>query len=181
MTDAYAAFKDEGIPSNQLVVLRQLTDEMQYAEKAVEAAEIILETAKDTLKNIVENSIPSAVDGLDGIFDLKDGRTLTIKEEIRSSIAKEKRVPAIKWLDEHDYGHIVKRQLIFEFTKADQKKFEEFVVFIKKSKLPVNMKENFSVHHATLNSWVKERLSEGDILPTEVFGIYRQRTAKVKE
>ncbi|HMW46618.1 MAG TPA: hypothetical protein PKD47_12090, partial [Solirubrobacterales bacterium] len=46
---------------------------------------------------------------------------------------------------------------------------------------PLVMKSNYTVHHATLNSWVKERLADGEQLPTDTFGIFRQRTAKVKE
>jgi hypothetical protein len=47
--------------------------------------------------------------------------------------------------------------------------------------MPLVMKENYSVHHATLNAWVKEQLGDGVELPKETFGIFRQRSSKVKE
>ena len=117
----------------------------------------------------------------EGKFALSDGRTLEVKEDIRSSIAGEKRIPAIKWLDENDYGHIVKRQLTFEFGKGSDEQVAAFRKHVEKMKTPLVMKENYTVHHATLNAWVKEQLGEGVDLPRETFGIFRQRVAKVKE
>ena len=180
MSDPYAEFKEEE-KSNLDTVLVQLADELQKAENLVAQKEEELQLAKDELKDITDIRVPEATDGLDGVFNLSDGRTLTVKEDIRSSIAGEKRVPAIKWLDDHKYGHIVKRELIFQFAKGDTKSHDTFRKAVEKLKMPLTMKEQYSVHHATLNAWVKEQLGEGVELPKDVFGIYRQRVAKVKE
>jgi len=179
--DPYAAFKDDSIPGNLEIVLMQLADELQAAEVLITEAEEALEKAKDARKDIAEVRIPAATEGMNGKLTLKDGRILEVKEDIRSSIAGEKRVPAIKWLDDHDYGHIVKRELVFSFAKGDDANFDKFQKAIKNIKMPLVMKENYSVHHATLNAWVKEQLGEGVELPKEIFGIFRQRVAKVKE
>jgi len=179
--DPYAAFKDEAVPGNLEIVLMQLADELQAAEALIAEREAELEKAKDAYKDIAEVRIPAATEGMNGKLLLKDGRTLEVKEDIRSSIAGEKRVPAINWLDEHDYGHIVKRELVFSFAKGDDASFEKFQKAIKAIKMPLVMKENYTVHHATLNAWVKEQLGDGVELPKEIFGIFRQRVAKVKE
>lgn len=183
--DPYADFKDDKIPSNLETVLIQLADELQEAEKVVTAREEDLTAAKDYLKDIAENRIPSATEGMNGKLLLSDGRTLEVKEEIRASIAGEKRIPAIQWVDDHDYGHIVKRQLTFEFGKDsddDIAAFKKAVAkFQKKSGIKLIQKENYSIHPATLVSWVKEQLGEGVALPKDIFGIYRQRSAKVKD
>tara|TARA_R110000851_G_scaffold16046_2_gene52539 strand:+ start:30247 stop:30795 length:549 start_codon:yes stop_codon:yes gene_type:complete len=179
--DPYAAFKDDGIPGNLEIVLMQLADELEAADALIAIAEEALEKAKDARKDIAEVRIPAATEGMNGKLVLKDGRTLEVKEDIRSSIAGDKRIPAIAWLDANDYGHIVKRQLVFSFAKGDDKGFKAFEDTIKKLKMPLVMKEEFSVHHATLNAWVKEKLGEGIELPRDTFGIFRQRVAKVKE
>jgi len=181
MQDSYAAFRDDKPSDNLTAVLRTLADEYLAAEAEVARIEAELEVAKANLKDVAENRIPQATDGMEGKFNLGDGRELQIKEEIRSSIAGEKREPAIKWLDEHGYGHIVKREIVFEFPKGDEARSKAFVEAVQKLGIPLVMKSNFSVHHSTLNSWVKERLGEGDALPNETFGIFRQRTAKVKD
>lgn len=183
MTDEYAAFRDEP-SSNLTTVLRQLADEYLEKEAEVIKVEAELEMAKSELKDIAEVRIPAATDGMDGKFNLGDGRELQVKEEIRSSIAGEKRGPAINWLDEHDYGHIVKRQVIVEFAKGETERTNNFLKAVRELEKDLGtlvVKTNFTVHHATLNSWVKEQLSEGIDLPVDVFGIFRQRTAKVKE
>ena len=182
MSDDYAAFRDEGQNSNLSAVLVSLADELIAAEEEVARIEVMLEEAKLKVKDIAEFRIPQATDGMEGKFNLGDGRELQIKEEIRSSIAGEKRVPAIQWLDEHGYGHIVKREVLFEFPKGDEERCKAFIEKVGKLELgPLVMKSNYTVHHATLNSWVKERLADGEQLPTDTFGIFRQRTAKVKE
>lgn len=183
MTDVYAAFRSEP-GDNFKTVLRLLADEYLEAEAEVAEKEAELELAKAKRKDIAEVRIPQVTEGMEGKFDLGDGRELILKEEIRSSIAGEKREPAIAWLDEHDYGHIVKRQIIVEFAKGDTERCEAFLQSTKaleKNLGTLVVKTNYNVHHATLNSWVKEQLSEGVDLPVDVFGIFRQRTAKVKE
>lgn len=180
--DPYGSFKEEN-NSNLTHVLRQLADELIDAQAEVARIKLQLEVAENLVKDITEKRIPEVTDGLDGKFDLGDGRTITIKEEIRASIAGDKRIPAILWMDSHGYGHIVKRQMTFEFAKDDHEKaarFKEAMAPIM-AQLGVPLKENHSVHPGTLVAWVKEQLGEGVDLPVDVFGIFRQRTAKVKE
>jgi hypothetical protein len=182
MTDDYAAFREDKPNDNLMAVLKSLADELEQADAEVVAAENALEEAKNKRKDIAENRIPQATDGMEGKFNLGDGRELQVKEEIRASIAGEKRVPAIQWMDNNGYGHIVKRQVIFEFPKGDEERYEKFMEAIKAVDVPnLVMKPNFTVHPATLVSWVKEQLGEGVDLPADTFGIFRQRTAKIKE
>lgn len=179
--DPYAAFKDDSIPGNLEVVLMQLADELQEADALILELETALEKAKDARKDIAEQRIPAATEGMNGKLTLKDGRILEVKEDIRSSIAGEKRVPAINWLDANGYGNLPKRQIIVEFSKGEDKAFKKFAADLRRRKLPLVVKENHTVHHATLNAWVKEQLGEGVELPRDTFGIFRQRVAKVKE
>lgn len=178
--DPYAAIKRDK-KSNLDTVLVQLADELVKAEFLVEQKEQELIEAKQAVQDIAEKRIPEVTDGLEGDFQLSDGRTLRVREEIRASIAGEKRIPAITWLDAHDYGHIVKRELIFQFAKGDDERFKVFQERIKAMNLPLVMKEQYTVHPATLKAWVKEQLSEGIDLPIDTFGIFRQQIAKVKD
>ena len=183
MTDEYAEFRDEPT-GNFTTVLRQLADELVLAEQNILKAQEALEVANAVKKDIAEFRIPQMTDGMDGKFNLGDGRELSVKEEVRASIAGEKRIPAINWLDDNDYGHIVKRQIIIEFGKNETERSEKFLECVKELEKELGtlvVKKNWSVHPATLVSWVKEQLGEGVNLPTEIFGIFRQRVAKVKE
>lgn len=182
MDDPYGEFKaSEG--DNIKTVLRGLADELVEAMSEIERIQEELAVAQNMVRDLTENRIPAVAEGLEGKFDLGDGRTLTIKEEIRASVAGEKLEPAVEWLDAHNYGGIVKRNLTFEFGKDDHEKvqaFKEAITPILKQQRLV-LKEKRAIHPATLVAWVKERLSEGDQIPVDIFGIFRQRIAKVKE
>ena len=178
--DVYAAMRDEP-NANLKIVLNQLAGELELAAKNVAIKEAELEAAKEVHKQIAEERVPAAMDGMEGTFILENGKKLICKEELRSSIAGDKRVPAIAWLDDHDYGHIVKRELVIQFARDELKAFRKFQRDLMRRKKQLIIKEQFSVHHATLNAWVKEQLSEGVNIPRDIFGIFRQRTAKVKE
>jgi hypothetical protein len=178
--DDYGTFREQN--SNILVVLNQLADELLQAELEVEETEQLLKEKKAFRDDIATVRIPAATDGLEGKFDLGNDRTLEVKEEIRASVAGEKLAPAVEWLDQNDYGSIVKRTLVFEFGKDDDekvRKFKESIAPIIRDQRLV-MKEKTAIHPQTLLAWVKERLKEGDNLPIETFGIFRQKTAKVK-
>lgn len=182
MDDPYAEFKaSQG--DNLKTVLRSLADELVDAMAEVERIQEQLTVAQNMVKDLTEVRIPAVAEGLEGKFDLGDGRSLTIKEEIRASVAGEKLEPAVEWLDSQGYGGIVKRNLTFEFGKDDHERvqaFKEAIAPILKSQRLV-LKEKRAIHPQTLVAWVKERLGEGDKLPVDIFGIYRQRVAKVKE
>lgn len=178
--DPYAAFKEEGIPGNLMTVLSQLADELIMAEQIAEEKAEELRLAQERVNEIKNNRIPDAAEGLKGKFKLDDGRELEIAETIRASIAGDKRIPAIQWLDDNEYGHIVKRELVFSFDRKDMDRFMKFKELVKQTGVPVNMKENFTVHPQTLMAFVREKLGEGVNLPKDTFGIFRQREAKVK-
>jgi len=181
--DAYGDFREDiGPNSNLTIVLNQLADELIEALKEVAEAEQTLKDKKAYADDIAQVRIPAVTDGLEGKFDLGNDRTLEVKEEIRASVAGEKLAPAVQWLDEHDYSSIVKRTVVFEFGKDDDekvKKFKEAIAPIVRDQRLV-FKEKAAIHPQTLLAWVKERLKEGDTLPVEIFGIFRQKTAKVK-
>ena len=181
MQDPYADFKSDD-DSNFKTVLRQLADELQEAEAEVAEAQAELEKKQGLLKDLEEIRIPDATQGMEGVFDLGDGRKLELKEHVRGSIAGEKAAPAIKWIDENGYGHIVKRQLIFEFDRDSMDKYEAFIKFVEDyvRKNNIVMQPKFNVHPQTLMAWMREMLSNGEQFPKEVFGFYHQRKAKVK-
>lgn len=181
--DPYGELRDSiGPGSNLNTILNQLADELVVALQEVADAEQKLTEAKAFADDIATKRIPAATDGLEGKFDLGNDRILEVKEEIRASVAGDKLLPAVLWLDQNNYGSIVKRTLVFEFGKDDDERVKAFkktmAPIIKAQKLV--MKEKTAIHPQTLLAWVKERLKEGDNLPVETFGIFRQKIAKVK-
>ncbi len=178
--DEYAEYR--GNDHNLKRVLTDLAEELDFAQKEVDNKKSELEDAQAHLKELSHRTIPEAADGLDGKFELEGTeRQLIIEEIIRASIAEERKEPAIKWLDENGYGNLVKRQLIIEFNRDDEERYKSFVEHIKMFPGPnLVIKRTDSVHHATLTSWVREKLEAGVDLPVQIFGIFRGRVAKLK-
>lgn len=158
----------------------QLADELMQAQETLAWYKAEVERAEEAIKELTDRRIPEATEGMDGKLKLKDGRELILKTEIRASIAGEKKDPAIKWLDQNGYGSLVKRELVFQFNREDTAKYQKFVQVLKDAGVEVVMEEKFNVHWQTLTSWVKERLKEGDEIPLDTFGVFRQRVAEVK-
>ena len=159
--------------------LIQAADRQQQLE--IEIAHLTAELEKRTaaLRELSENTIPQIMDGMFGVFDLGDGRKLEISEKIRASIAGDKAMPAVQWLDEHDFSSIVKRQFVIEFNRDDEAWAKKFEADLKKRKKPLNVKRKHTVHPQTLEAFVREQLGKGVDLPVATFGIYRQRLSKV--
>ena len=79
--DPYASFRDDAMPSNLLTVVRQLVDLQEEKAAEVEYFTQALKDAKDILRNMQEVEIPTALEGLTGKFDLKDGRVLEVGQK----------------------------------------------------------------------------------------------------
>ena len=180
--DPYAAFRS-GPSDNLLTVLRLLAEQFQDIEQQIEDATKDLETKQSLLKDLVEKTIPNAADGIHGKLDLKDGRYLELGEKIRASIAGEKKMPALEWLDANGYGNLIKRTVVVQFNKDQTELFKKFMKKIEELeaeefvRLPVE--RSFDVHWATFESWVREKLKAGVDLPREKFGIYEQKITKI--
>lgn len=179
----YSGFQDDTpqIGDNLMKSMVFLVDQAEEAEREVERLNALLDEAKTNHRRILETEIPQLMDGMEGTFDLPDGRKVTVKEDIRCSIAGEKKYPAIKWLNENGHGAIIKRKFTIEFSKDQEDEAEAFAKELADRDEPLNVKREFSVHPQTLGAFVREQLGEGVALPAETFGIFRQRVAKIKE
>jgi hypothetical protein len=178
----YSSFKQEPaeIGGNLMSALCFLADQQQQAEGEVERLQALLDEAKKNVQRISEHEIPKLLDGLDGKINLPDGRVITVTEKIRSGTTGDKKIVAIKWLDDNGHGAIVKRQFIIEFSRDQEEWAKEFEQMLSKSKTPLNVKKERSLHHATLEAFVRQALQDGEDIPLDTFGVYRQRFAKIK-
>ena len=178
----YSQFKEEtpAPGGNLMAALNGLADQQQAAEEEVARLEALLDEAKKNLQRITEHEIPKLLDGMDGKINLPDGRTITIAEKIRASIGGDKKPIAMKWLDDHGHGNLIKRRFIVEFGRDQEEWAKKFEAQLAESDTPLNVKKERNVHWQTLDAFVREQLEEGGELPLDIFGVYRQRFAKVK-
>ncbi len=165
--------------SNALVQVKKTAEEQEQAEVRVEKAEAELDLAKRELRRISEVVFPELLNSLEltdcTVADLR----VQLAEKLRGSIPKAHEVEAIDWLNKHGHGNIVKRQIIIEFSKDEEKWAAKFMRDCNQRKKKLNMKVKRTVHPMTLQSWAKEMLEKAENFPMDIFGIFLQRFTKI--
>lgn len=175
----YSGTRDDEPGDNLKKSLMVAADRQEAIESEIEDLQNKLDEAKGRLKDVSEREIPQLLEGMEGRVILPDGRIIIINEKIRASLPKEKAPDAINWLDEHGHSAIVKRRFTIEFGKNDDKWADKFERDLRQRKKPLNVKRDKTVHAQTLTAFVKESLSKGEDIPLDLFGVYRQRVAKI--
>ncbi len=176
----YGDYKEAASGSNVLTQLAAMAHEQKQAEADVARLEDELKAAKEKLKFISESKIPNFMEANEmRDYTTKDGLSVEINELIRGSIPKATEAKAFAWLEENNSGHLIKRQFIIEFGKDEEAWAKKFMADLAKRKRQLNHPVKRAVPPQTLQAVVREALGNGVAIPMEVFGVHRQRVAKV--
>lgn len=181
MTYDYSAYEDEKpvIGHNLQTVLTELADKQQAAEALIESLEKQLEEAKATLRSVSEKEIPELLAEMKGSFTLPDGRRIAVDEKIHAGLSKEREFAGHLWLENNGYPNLAKREFIISFDAEDAEWAKQFEQELKNRPKPLNSKTKRSIHHQTLQAWVREKLREGVDIPKDIFGVHVKRTTKI--
>jgi len=181
--DAYDDIFGEDTPEvrdNAFAQIKATAVQQEEAEVVVEKAEGELKLAKKELQRIAEKVFPELLNSLEMTEDITiDGIRIQLAEKLRGSIPVANKTEAFKWLNNEGHGHIIKRQIVIEFGKDEEKWAEKFMRDCKQRKKQLNMVVTRSVHHVTLKAWCQEMLEEGEDLPLELLGVFLQTFTKV--
>ena len=92
---------------------------VMVAEEQVERVKSLesqLKTEKETLRNILENVLPEAMDAAEVTeVTLPDGRVAALKRSYHASITDEHRAAAHQWLVETKRDYMIKRRVTVQF------------------------------------------------------------------
>lgn len=160
----------------QEVAQLQLQAEARLAGLVEQTAE-----AQANLRRIQERELPELMEKLELVeFTMNNGIKIKLSEIIRASIPKGSEAPAFAWLEEHNHGGLIKREIKIEFGKGDEKWANKFERDCAQRKKPLNLARKKMVHAGTLTAFVKEQLREGEPIPQDIFGVFRQHFTKVE-
>lgn len=176
----YSAFVGVGHNSgNELSEIAQLAESQHAAQVKVEKLETELEIAQKELRNISEKLLPDKMEAL-GLSDYSTttGIHVVISEKIRASLAVENRPKGFAWLEENGFGGMIKTTVVSAFGRQQLEKASALADKLREEGYLTNMERK--VEPATLTAFVKEQLTQGKELPLDVFGVFRQRIAKVE-
>jgi hypothetical protein len=151
------------------------------AEAEVEKAKENLLIKEQELRYISQTLLPKLMDeaGLAKTQTI-EGLEISVKEEIRANIPEEKRAEAFAWLEEHQHGDLIKREFKVLFGRDQEEWAAKFEEDLKSSEQPLDYQLKRGVHASTLTAFVKAQTAEGNDVPIDLFGVFRQRVSKIK-
>lgn len=160
----------------RIVKMAELLTKQQHE---VERAEAALKAAKAALYRLEREDLPTLMEEL-GLKEirLEDGSVIEIKKEVDAKITKENRLAALRWLMDNGYGGLIKTNVAIAFNRGDHDTAVEVRNQLAQTYSGVELEEN--VHHSTLKAFVKERLTAGDKIPFDLFGIHPYNKAILK-
>lgn len=168
----------KGATVGEIVLLAQL---LQRADAKVEEAEAALAVAKENARRLAEEALPGVMleAGLTNMT-LEDGSTVKLADEVYCSISAERKPAAYAWLTEHNFGGLIKTEVVLPFGRDEEERVELLKLRDILTKLGYTFSIEESVHAQTLKAWLKEQLREGADVPLQLFGARPVTVAKVK-
>lgn len=157
----------------------QLAEAQHEAQKKVDRLESDLKTAKEELRHISEKRLPEVMDNL-GLttYSTKSGISVEVVEKIRASLPVENRSKAYAWLEDNNFGGMIKSSVIVSFKRDQLEEANKLVKELVSAHRPASLERK--VEAPTLTAFVKEQLSQGKDIPLDIFGVFRQRESVVE-
>lgn len=181
MSDPYAEYKDNEIPSDKLDMLTALADGWKDATEEVERCAAELSTAQAKVRVIEEQDIPEIMDVIElETFTTKSGLKISVKETVRCSIPKAQQPDAFAWLRVNGHGRLIKRKLSIDFAMGEEDQAQAFLDLNLSAKPDLEISDAETIANPTLVKFVREKSEAGEALPTDLFPVFRQRVAKIK-
>lgn len=173
--------------------LTELIDRYSEMEAGVKKAEEEIKEKKKELDRYKRDVIPSMMSAMGcASLALEDGTAVTVKDVLYARLPKDKQAKGVKWLDDHGLSAIVKTSIVIELDRTDQKTFDRIVKGLDKLKL--DYEEALSIHWATLQNALAERIEEekrmemtgkpvenADKVPRDLFGVFEGQEAVIKK
>lgn len=183
MTEADFSFEEQGEAGASPDALARLNAKLAEAidlKQMVDQMEEDLGAAKKQLNNLNTQIIPDMMASLGMEECTQRGWKVKVGEFVSGSLPKDEalRDQAIRWLEDHDAGELLKTNLSVVFSKSQHNMALNLAGQIEEQGfLP---KVESTVHPQTLLAFARERIKNGEALDTEVLGLYTGRVAKFK-
>lgn len=158
----------------------ELANFLDGLNKEIENLQNTLKIVLERKRVLVEETIPSIMMEL-GIKDLtlENGKKMSLKSEVYAQIASENKPLCFVWLNEHNFGGLIKTNVIVEFGKGSREMAFDLADELRTNGYNVNFKED--IHAQTLKAFLKEQIKKGNKeLPLELFGAKPINIATIK-
>lgn len=167
--------------SDKLGHVAALVKKFDELDLEVAKLEDLLRQAKKNRDQVQGIDLPDLFDEL-GLKQIKlpNGASVEISQFFAANVSEANREKAFTWLREHGHGAIIKHDVTINVKKGEEKKYQKLVSDLLKTGMTFSDKEK--VHPQTLAAFVKEQMgAEGVDFPTDLFGVFPVRKAKIKK
>jgi hypothetical protein len=163
--------------------LDRLTLAAERATVARQAAEDVLQKAKDVERNLLEREIPALMLLMrHDKCTTSSGIEVSVKRDIKASLPGleriEARMGALRWLIERGHGGVIKNVVTVDLDRGDDARADELVLELRGKGFDPQAKKD--VHAGTLSKLARELMSAGTIVPKEYFNLYDLKVAALR-
>lgn len=174
------AIDAESIPSDEkLGRIKELVSQMGKLEKQIADLEDMTKTAKESLRQITDFKIPEAMaEAGTKVFVTDDGLKVEVKPFYSAKISEENRADCFDWLNVHGHSGLIKHQIVADLGKGEDSVAKQIAGYL--SGMGISFTDKESIHHQTLQAFVREQIEKGNNFPIDLFNVFIGNTTKVK-
>lgn len=190
--DSQASEKEKLLASGELTAAVEKFFTLQSMKNSIEAS---LKLTNEKINELETLIIPEIMDRMNlGSFTTQRGDSVNIKSVIQASLPTktalmkargeerkallERLNMALSWLREHDGASLIKNKVSVDIGKRDEIADELCKLIQDNYHLTPEREE--AVHPATLTSFIKEKLNDGEEVPLDTFNVFMGRKAVLK-
>ncbi len=159
--------------NNKLMEISDLGKDFVDTHNEIEFLEGRLADAKKKYNRLSTELLPYAMQAV-GMTSFEIGNRYTIKTEpvLVVKTDKEKMQEIDQWLDSHGHSGMVKFKLEVFLPKAvDKVTLDELQGAIEQFGFEYSLTKN--IHFQTLGKWAREMEESGEVIPMDLFNVYR--------
>ena len=167
------------VGDDKLAGIAQLAKRAKLLEKEILELETSLSERQDNYRKLTEETLPEAFAEL-GLksFAMEDGSKIEVKQFYSATVSKAKQAEAFAWLRERGYDDIIKNTVTVRFGRREDELCARLLDLLSKQGFPAE--QNEKIEPQTLKAWVKEMLTTGREVPSDLFGVYVGNKASIK-
>lgn len=176
--DFEAAKQEEG--KGGLGEVGLLADKAIELRNEIERIELLLSDTQAAYRQVTERELPEAMDAVGCSLFKHDKSGLKIKVDnvVRAAIPVALKEQAFDWLIQNKFEDLIKNEIKMKLDRGEYARAQEILKVINDT-FGITAETNVSVHASTLTAWAKEQLSQGTEIPSDLFGLFQARVAKV--
>ena len=165
--------------NEELASISGLAQQLLVVQKDIEEKKLELKELEEQFRQISESSLPEALQSANlSEIVLSDGTKLSVSPFYKGHISEKNRPAALDWLMQNGHGGLIKNEISLKFGRDEDERAQDTIASLQQRGLSPSVKQG--VHAQTLNAFVKEQLTNGKDLPSEIFGIYVGSRAKIE-